>query len=271
MQQIKKWIKRIRALFGKKKYIKYGVIAIICIAFFGMALSKTTITSGNVLQLNSQKIQKTQETEQTVTKNSKQTNQKTEDISSTTEKNQSSKTPEVIDRDKTSAQTNTSEAIANETVPIESEDASKDVVVDTDEQTSKIPSPTVDEEQQITVTIEIRCESISGNGLLTANGHPEVEEYAQNPLILQETLTVTSKATVYDVLLLAAKNAGIAVDSTYSAQYQTAYINGINYIYQKIASPRSGWMYQVNQMTENYGCSQYVLKDGDKILWYYTV
>ena len=32
----------------------------------------------------------------------------------------------------------------------------------------------------------------------------------------------------------------------------------------------SGWMYKVNGWFPNYGCSKYMLEDGDTIVWCYT-
>ena len=53
--------------------------------------------------------------------------------------------------------------------------------------------------------------------------------------------------------------------------YNSVYIEGINHLYEFSAGPLSGWMYAVNGVYPNYGCSQYVLQDGDTIVWNYTV
>lgn len=53
--------------------------------------------------------------------------------------------------------------------------------------------------------------------------------------------------------------------------YNSVYVEGINHLYEFSAGELSGWMYKVNGVYPNYGCSQYVLKDGDVIEWNYTV
>ena len=50
----------------------------------------------------------------------------------------------------------------------------------------------------------------------------------------------------------------------------TAYIEGINNIYEFSCGELSGWMYCVNGEYPNVGCSDYKIKDGDNIEWYYT-
>ena len=41
-------------------------------------------------------------------------------------------------------------------------------------------------------------------------------------------------------------------------------------IYEFDVGKLSGWMYAVNGWYPNYGCSQYLLEDGDEICWRYT-
>ena len=52
--------------------------------------------------------------------------------------------------------------------------------------------------------------------------------------------------------------------------YNSVYVQGIQYLYEFSCGPLSGWMYKVNGIYPNYGCSQYVLEDGDVIEWDYT-
>jgi hypothetical protein len=49
------------------------------------------------------------------------------------------------------------------------------------------------------------------------------------------------------------------------------YVKGINYLYEFSAGQKSGWMYKVNGKLPNYMASEVKLKDGDEILWFYTV
>ena len=52
--------------------------------------------------------------------------------------------------------------------------------------------------------------------------------------------------------------------------YNSAYIEGINNLYEFDCGELSGWMYKVNGWFPNYGCSRYQLKEGDVIEWVYT-
>lgn len=60
------------------------------------------------------------------------------------------------------------------------------------------------------------------------------------------------------------------MDFVESPVYGSAYIKGINNIYEFDAGELSGWMYSVNGVFPNYGCSIYNLNDGDVIQWMYT-
>lgn len=53
--------------------------------------------------------------------------------------------------------------------------------------------------------------------------------------------------------------------------YGSVYIEGINHLYQYDAGNLSGWLYYVNDKKAGVGCSSYQVKDGDHIVWQYTV
>lgn len=53
--------------------------------------------------------------------------------------------------------------------------------------------------------------------------------------------------------------------------YKSAYIQGINYLYEFSAGEKSGWMYRVNGEFPSVGVSRYLLKNGDKVEFMYTV
>ena len=50
----------------------------------------------------------------------------------------------------------------------------------------------------------------------------------------------------------------------------SAYIEGIDNIYEFSCGELSGWMYRVNGEYAQVSCSDYKVKDGDKIQWSYT-
>lgn len=76
--------------------------------------------------------------------------------------------------------------------------------------------------------------------------------------------------TVHDVLQRVCRDNGIHMESSFTPAYNSAYVEGINQLYEKDGGELSGWMYNVNGWFPNYGCSQYAVKNGDVINWIYT-
>lgn len=76
--------------------------------------------------------------------------------------------------------------------------------------------------------------------------------------------------SVFDVLLRETQKAGIPMEYSMTPIYNSNYIEGINNLYEFDCGNLSGWMYSVNGWYPNYGCSRYVLSDGEEIKWRYT-
>ena len=113
---------------------------------------------------------------------------------------------------------------------------------------------------EIRCTIDITCHHLVEQGdKLDAN----VKKYVpKNGVILSTVeVTVPQGSTVYDVLNQVCRSKGIKVDAEYTKIYETYYIKGIANLYEMQAGDMSGWMYTVNQVTPNVGCSSYTLKD----------
>ena len=119
------------------------------------------------------------------------------------------------------------------------------------------------------VTISITCHTILNNldkvsdnkkGIIPSNG----------VILSQKQVEINDGDTVFDVLLREARKQRIHMDFVESPVYGSAYIKGINNIYEFDAGELSGWMYSVNGVFPNYGCSIYNLNDGDVIQWMYT-
>lgn len=83
-------------------------------------------------------------------------------------------------------------------------------------------------------------------------------------------IKVKKGASVYDVLVAACKEKNIAYDATYSAIYNSSYVKGIGYLYEKMAGDMSGWLYLVDGKTPNVGASAYRINGGEQIEWMYT-
>ena len=131
------------------------------------------------------------------------------------------------------------------------------------------PGKSGNKNNEIRCTIDITCHHLVEQGdKLDAN----VKKYVpKNGVILSTVeVTVPQGSTVYDVLNQVCRSKGIKVDAEYTKIYETYYIKGIANLYEMQAGDMSGWMYTVNQVTPNVGCSSYTLKDGDVIHWIYT-
>lgn len=60
------------------------------------------------------------------------------------------------------------------------------------------------------------------------------------------------------------------MESSYTPVFNSAYIEGINNLYEFDCGEGSGWVYSVNGVYPNYGCSNYKVQPGDSIEWHYT-
>ena len=85
-----------------------------------------------------------------------------------------------------------------------------------------------------------------------------------NPVSSGGTFTFNEGATVYDALCAL----GLSVNA-HGSSYGT-YVAAIGGLAEKEHGGTSGWMYSVNGTTPMMACSNYVLKNGDNVVWYYV-
>lgn len=126
-------------------------------------------------------------------------------------------------------------------------------------------------EDSETITISIRCDTVLENWA-QLDDNLKYEKYVpQSGIILDDYVMVLRKDdTVYDVLNRAVRHHKIQMECVYSANYDSIYVQGINQLYEFSCGELSGWMYKVNGVFPNYGCSKYTLKNGDVVEWVYT-
>ena len=122
---------------------------------------------------------------------------------------------------------------------------------------------------EYTCTLSISCATILDNMDLC---DPEKVELVPENGWIMEPMTVTfyEGESVFNVLQRTCKQQKIHMEFSNTPIYNSAYIEGINNLYEFDVGNLSGWMYQVNGWFPNYGCSRYQLKDGDVIEWVYT-
>ena len=52
--------------------------------------------------------------------------------------------------------------------------------------------------------------------------------------------------------------------------FESSYIEGIGNLYEFDCGEYSGWLYRVNGEKQTYGSSRYILKEDDKVEFYYS-
>ena len=85
-----------------------------------------------------------------------------------------------------------------------------------------------------------------------------------NPVSSGGSFTFNEGATVYDALCAL----GLSVNA-HGSSYGT-YVSAIGGLAEKQYGGTSGWMYSVNGTTPMTACSNYVLSNGDNVVWYYV-
>lgn len=124
------------------------------------------------------------------------------------------------------------------------------------------------EESELTCTLYIECKTALDYEELSADIRDIIPD---NGIIIQQsTVSFEDGESVYDVLVRECKKRGIHMEASYTPVYNSAYIEGINNLYEFDCGSLSGWTYCVNSIFPNYGCSNYFLSDGDCIEFHYT-
>ena len=184
------------------------------------------------------------------------------------------------DQNKTTAEDSTSDSkpakqnLANLSDKEKENIKSSDIAVDNSEDfTASNDGNSVlkpDKAKPVTVTLEIRCDTLSSD--MSKLENPAIEKYIpkDGTILARTTYKGTTENTVFDALNTLCRNNDIQLDFDYTPVYESYYIKGINYIYEFDGGNLSGWMYKVNDWFPNYGCSSYYLSDGDVIQWVYT-
>ena len=131
------------------------------------------------------------------------------------------------------------------------------------------PQDGIEPNGDLTCVLSVRCDSILQH--IEWLDPEKVELVPQNGIIYAErTVIFYEGENVFDVLLREMKQNRIHMEFEYTPLYNSVYIEGISNLYEFDCGELSGWMYRVNGWFPNYGCSQYQLKNGDRVEWLYT-
>lgn len=123
--------------------------------------------------------------------------------------------------------------------------------------------------EELVCTISISCKTVLSN--MDSLKAEKVVCVPENGVVLEKKEVVFSEGeTVFDILKRETRNAKIHMEFVETPAYKSAYIEGINNLYEFDCGELSGWMYRVNGESPNVGCSAYAVKNGDEIEWLYT-
>lgn len=124
-------------------------------------------------------------------------------------------------------------------------------------------------DRKMSCTISVRCDTILNN--MKALDPEKIELVPEDGVIFPASkVTFYEGESVFNVLLREMKKNKIHMEFVNTPINNSAYIEGINNLYEFDCGELSGWMYKVNDWFPNYGCSRYQLKEGDVVEWVYT-
>ena len=130
-------------------------------------------------------------------------------------------------------------------------------------------TPKDEEKNGLYCTLSVRCDTIFEDTSRVSSDTLEI--LPKNGVIFAaKEVEFQEGESVFDVLSREMKNNKIHLEFVDTPLYGTVYIEGIGNLYEFDAGELSGWMYKVNGVFPNYGCSKYILKKGDKVEFVYT-
>ena len=275
-----------KAIFDKYKYILVlglALIAVVIIAVVSAAMGKDTAENSGISYVSPETSSFTT-VESIVTTTAFQTDGNSQATPTTTVTDASSQTLPESEKPKTTAisavaSTSSTADISKPTekpvltsapTTLASQASSK---VTTVSNTSSVTSTTPKPDKPIkkydnTCTFVIECKTILDNKDKLKKG---LEKYVpDDAVIFSKTVGFDSGESVYDILRRICDENSIQMEASYTPAFSSYYVEGINNLYEFDCGQGSGWMYSVNGVFPNYGCSSYKPANNDKIAFRYT-
>ena len=129
------------------------------------------------------------------------------------------------------------------------------------------PEPVEDEKLYVTLSVSVKT-------LLDKKDSMNPEKWELVPkngwIFPAEKVEFFEGESAFNVLLREMKKNKIHMEFIMSPLYNSNYIQGIGNLYEFDCGELSGWMYAVNDLSPNFGTSNYTLKDGDVVKLLYT-
>ena len=120
------------------------------------------------------------------------------------------------------------------------------------------------------VSLVVDCSDILNDiGTLKEEKHSFVPD---NGIIFSaDRVGFSEGESVFELLKRELISRDIHFEFNLSPVFNNAYIEGIGNIYEFDCGERSGWKYSVNGIFPSVGCSEYILKPDDKIVFEYKI
>lgn len=127
----------------------------------------------------------------------------------------------------------------------------------------------IDKSKELSCTLSVKCDSLLEN--ISSLKQDKLDILPKDGIIFaQQKVSFYKGESVFDVLQREMQKNKIHMEFVMTPIYNSAYIEGINNLYEFDAGELSGWMYKVNGWFPNYGASRYQLQEGDVVEWLYT-
>lgn len=250
-----------KAIFDKYKYILglgLALVAVVIIAVVSAAMGKDAAENSGISYATPETSSFTT-VESLVTTTAFQTDGNSQTTPATTVTDTSSQTTAL----QTTSQTTATTAYVA-TVPATTAETSKATAKATTPKPADKPIKKYDN----TCTFVIECKTILNNKDKLKKG---LEKYVpDDAVIFSGTVGFDSGESVYDILRRICDENSIQMEASYTPAFSSYYVEGINNLYEFDCGQGSGWMYSVNGVFPNYGCSSYKPANNDEIAFRYT-
>ena len=126
-----------------------------------------------------------------------------------------------------------------------------------------------DKQENMTCSLYVRCDTVFDN--TDSIDESKLSIIPEDGIIYEcKNAELYEGESVFDVLVRELKKNRIHLEFTKTPGYNSAYIEGIGNLYEFDCGDLSGWIYRVNGRTPSYGCSSYIVENGDIIEFLYS-
>ena len=125
-------------------------------------------------------------------------------------------------------------------------------------------------EDSDTVYFSINCENAVSSGKLSES---QLKELNNGEILKEKEYVLLDGESVFDMLKRVCRFEKIHMEYQGADKniYNSAYVQGINYLYEFDCGETSGWIFLVNGKQTDTSCGKYKLQDGDKVEWVYSL